>query len=112
MYSQVAQVGKGKGLGGTLDLTEKQSLRLSQLKIHSGPEPQLVTSMRRIDIVYLSQAERSGTGTIVTQTRSPGLSTALLCIAMNARIKVDLATTFTFRRVESFLEVEVDRVRD
>ena len=69
MYSQVAQVGKGKGLGGTLDLTEKQSLRLSQLKIHSGPEPQLVTSMRRIDIVYLSQAERSGTGTIVTNLR-------------------------------------------
>ena len=43
MYSQVVQVGKGKGLGGTLDLTEKQSLRLSQLKIHSGPEPQTST---------------------------------------------------------------------
>ena len=35
-----------------------------------------------------------------------------LCIAMCARINVDLATTFTFRRVEYFLEVEVDRVRD
>ena len=29
-----------------------------------------------------------------------------------ARINVDLATTFMFRRVEYFLEVEVDRVRD
>ena len=31
---------------------------------------------------------------------------------MNARMNVDLATTFTFMRVEYFLEVEVDRVPD
>ena len=68
MYSQVAQVGKGKGLGGTLDLTEKQSLRLSQLKIHSGPELNHKPA-HGIDIVYLSQAERSGTGTVVTNLR-------------------------------------------
>ena len=45
-----------------------------------------------------------------TLLKMTGPYDCIVHIAMNVRINVDLATTFTFMRVEYFLEVEVDRV--